>query len=94
MGQLLGPQLGAFLATARKHWDVAQADKASSKVYGDAVDVCEKLLKVIDPQVRGEGKSPKSELKPAWDKPDPERYEADLKAWLTVVGQSPYASKR
>ena len=90
IGEKLGPALGQILVIANTHWQAAQANEETARLYGNLVQVCEEFLKRIDGYVRGPDQSPKTQLQSAWTGKQKDQFDTDAKQWTDVLSKAPY----
>jgi hypothetical protein len=92
IGEKLGPALGKVLVIANTHWQSAQAEERTAKLYGNFVQVCEEFLRRIDGYVRGPDQSPKTQLQSAWTGKQKDQFDTGSKQWNEVLSKPPYKS--
>lgn len=91
IGQSVGPRLGQLLTHAAANWDAGHADVDLQKKFSLMLGVSEGFLPFIDGYVRGDGKSPQTKLRDAWNSGDKAKFDADVAQWVPVLTQPPYA---
>lgn len=89
-GRELGPVLGRVQQVASTHWDAAQSDPAMKKVYGQAVQLSESLLKLIDQNVRLGEPSPSTSLYLSWQQGNRPEFQSQAQSWMDVLNSPQY----
>jgi len=89
-GKELGPMLDRVLQVASDHWEQVQQDALMKKVYGQAVQLSENLLKLIDPNVRLDARSPSTTLHAFWQQGDRPGFVNDVESWANVLRSPQY----
>jgi hypothetical protein len=89
-GKSLAPVLCDLVTVANKHWDRAQEDDVARVNYGGAILISENLLRLIDRRVRPAQAGPRTELAPAWEGREKNRFNSDHEAWRSVLSKPPY----
>ncbi len=94
VGKSLAPVLCDLCTVAAAHWDNAQQDETARKTYGNAVRMSERLLKMIDSQIRPNQAVPRTELGPAWQDRKKNQFTNDHDTWRTLLLDPPYNKPR
>jgi len=89
-GKVLADHIRVILGRCEAAWESAQNDALARQMYVDLLEQCENFLKLIDPIMRPTAQRLNTEIKPAWEKRDYQRFRDDVSKWNDVIRNPPY----
>jgi hypothetical protein len=93
-GTAAAPHLARVFDVASKHWERLDRDHPLASPYSGAVAMSERMLRLIDQQVRGAGAAPNTSIESAWNERNRTNFVQGIERWMAVVSQPPYAEHR